>query len=150
MKSFGQNGKQFERKSTPDVKLGDYVPVTAQLATPPVINMNNINQGINHILFNGYIDPEYFNKDEVIIQTLIDSLFEKIGTYDNDDMIFRSLSSRLLNDISFYWGSVNNPLYVKTKQLQYFDTALTDSELETLTSWVSFQDMAEGQLYTIE
>jgi len=95
------NGKQFERKSTPDVKLGDYVPVTAQLATPPVINMNNINQGINHILFNGYIDPEYFNKDEVIIQTLIDSLFEKIGTYDNDDMIFRSLSSRLLNDISF-------------------------------------------------
>jgi hypothetical protein len=36
------------------------------------------------------------------------------------------------------------------KQLQYFDSALNDSELETLTSWVSFQDMAEGQLYTIE
>ena len=36
------------------------------------------------------------------------------------------------------------------KQVQYFDTALNDNELETLTSWVSFQDMAEGQLYTIE
>jgi hypothetical protein len=37
-----------------------------------------------------------------------------------------------------------------TKQIQYFDSALIDSELETLTSWVSFTDMANGQLYTIE
>ena len=41
-------------------------------------------------------------------------------------------------------------VYAKTKQLQYYDTALTDSELETLTSWVSFQDMAESQLYSIK
>jgi len=47
-------------------------------------------------------------------------------------------------------GIGGSPFYGKTKQLQYFDSALTDSELETLTSWVSFQDMAEGQLYTIE
>jgi len=40
--------------------------------------------------------------------------------------------------------------YGNTKQIQYYDSALTDSELETLTSWVSFSDMAEGQLYTIE
>jgi hypothetical protein len=40
------------------------------------------------------------------------------------------------------------PFYGKTKQIQYFDTA--DIDLEQLTSWVSFQDMAEGQLYTIE
>jgi DNA-directed RNA polymerase beta' subunit len=32
------NGKQFERKSTPDVKLGDFVPVTAKLAEPTIIN----------------------------------------------------------------------------------------------------------------
>jgi len=31
-----------------------------------------------------------------------------------------------------------------------FKTALTDSELETLTSWDSFTAMAKGQLYTIE
>ena len=42
------------------------------------------------------------------------------------------------------------PFYGKTKQLQYYDSALIDSELETLTSWVSFSDMAQGQLYTIE
>ena len=31
------NGKQFERKSTPEVRIGDFVPVTAQLANPPII-----------------------------------------------------------------------------------------------------------------
>jgi hypothetical protein len=37
-----------------------------------------------------------------------------------------------------------------TKQIQYFDSALTDSELQALTSWDSFSDMATSQLYTIE
>lgn len=32
------NGTQFERKSTPDVKIGDFVPVTAQLKEPHIIN----------------------------------------------------------------------------------------------------------------
>jgi hypothetical protein len=36
------------------------------------------------------------------------------------------------------------------KQAMTFKTALTDSELETLTSWDSFNAMAKGQLYTIE
>ena len=43
-----------------------------------------------------------------------------------------------------------NQFYGNTKQIQYFDSALTDSDLETLTSWDSFSDMANGQLYTIE
>ena len=38
----------------------------------------------------------------------------------------------------------------KVKQIQVYNSALTDSELEQLTSWTSFSDMAEGQLYTIE
>jgi len=55
-----------------------------------------------------------------------------------------------LNELALDDGSGVNDFYGNTKQIQYFDTALTDSELEKLTSWVSFQDMAEGQLYTIE
>ena len=54
-----------------------------------------------------------------------------------------------LNDISFYWGSVSNPFYGNTKQIQYFDTALTDTDLEELTSWRSFNEMARDLLYTI-
>jgi hypothetical protein len=55
-----------------------------------------------------------------------------------------------LNVLKFEGASGSYDFYGKTKQLQYFDTALTDSELEQLTSWVSFQEMAEGQLYSIE
>jgi len=55
-----------------------------------------------------------------------------------------------LNELAFDRGDGADNFYGNTKQIQYFDTALTDSELEQLTSWVSFQDMAEGQLYTIE
>jgi hypothetical protein len=55
-----------------------------------------------------------------------------------------------LDRLNFDGGNLSNDFYGNTKQIQYFDTALTDSELEQLTSWVSFQEMAEGQLYTIE
>ena len=55
-----------------------------------------------------------------------------------------------LSELSFDVGGGSNHFYGNTKQLQYFDSALTDSELETLTSWVSFSDMANGQLYTIQ
>ena len=54
-----------------------------------------------------------------------------------------------LNEIEFgYNNNSSFRFYGKTKQLQYFDT--TDIDLEQLTSWVSFTEMAEGQLYTIE
>ena len=55
-----------------------------------------------------------------------------------------------LNELALDDGSGVNDFYGNTKQVQYFDSALNDNELEQLTSWVSFSDMAEGQLYTIE
>ena len=55
-----------------------------------------------------------------------------------------------LNTLNFDFGGGSDDFYGNIKQLQYFDTTLTDSELEKLTSWVSFTDMAEAQLYSIE
>jgi hypothetical protein len=56
-----------------------------------------------------------------------------------------------LTELAFDNGLTNNfPFYGNVKQIQYFDSALNDSDLETLTSWVSFTDMATSQLYTIE
>ena len=55
-----------------------------------------------------------------------------------------------LSELAFDDGNGGNDFYGNTKQLQYYDTALTDSELEQLTSWVSFSDMAEGQQYSIQ
>lgn len=54
-----------------------------------------------------------------------------------------------LNDLSFWATYVSsNNFYGNTKQLQYFDSA--DIDLEELTSWDSFRDMAQSQLYTIQ
>jgi len=56
-----------------------------------------------------------------------------------------------LKELTFSDGKVpqTRPFYGKTKELAYFKEALTDSELEALTSWDSFNDMAVGQEYTI-
>ena len=61
-----------------------------------------------------------------------------------------SYSSDVLDNLNFNRGSANDNFYGSTKQIQYYDSALTDIDLETLTSWVSFSDMAEGQLYSVE
>ena len=53
-----------------------------------------------------------------------------------------------LNELAFKSEGTN--FYGNAKQLQYFDSALADTQLEQLTSWQSFRDMANGQLYTIE
>ena len=56
-----------------------------------------------------------------------------------------------LNKLDFAnFNGSSLPFEGKTKQLQYFDSALADTQLEQLTSWQSFRDMANGQLYTIE
>lgn len=55
-----------------------------------------------------------------------------------------------LSELAFDNGGGSNDFYGNTKQIQYFDSALSDTELEQLTSWDSFRAMAEGQLYTIE
>ena len=54
-----------------------------------------------------------------------------------------------LDTINFDRGTGGNPFYGNTKQIQYYNSALTDSELEQLTSWTSFTDMANGQQYSI-
>ena len=61
-----------------------------------------------------------------------------------------TFSEGTLSKFDFDDGAGNSDFYGNTKQVQYYDSALTDSELEQLTSWTSFTDMAEGQLYTIE
>jgi hypothetical protein len=54
-----------------------------------------------------------------------------------------------LTALSFDNGAGLSDFYGKTKQIQYYNSALTDSELETLTSWTSFTEMAQGQQYSI-
>ena len=55
-----------------------------------------------------------------------------------------------LQEIDFDNGAGGADFYGKTKQLQYFDSELTDSQLEYLTSYRSFGDMVESQNYIIQ
>jgi len=54
-----------------------------------------------------------------------------------------------LNELSFDNGVGVEPFYGNVKQIQYYNSVLTDSEIEQLTSWTSFTDMANGQQYSI-
>ena len=53
-----------------------------------------------------------------------------------------------LSELAFDNGSGGANFYGKTREVQYFDSALTDAQLETLTSWTSLQEMITSQLYT--
>lgn len=66
------------------------------------------------------------------------------------DLSGSTFATGTLNEFAFDDGGGGNLFYGKVKQAMTFKTALNDSELETLTSWDSFNAMATGQLYTIE
>ena len=55
-----------------------------------------------------------------------------------------------ITELSFDRGDGVLDFEGKTKQIQYYNSALTDSELEILTSWTSFSEMAQGQQYSIK
>ena len=54
-----------------------------------------------------------------------------------------------LNKLNFDRGNGGNIFYGNTKELMYFPEALTDEELETLSSWSTFELMAADLEYTI-
>jgi hypothetical protein len=55
-----------------------------------------------------------------------------------------------MDQLNFDRADGSAPFYGNTKQIQYFDSALTDSQLEYLTSYRSFGDMVESQNYIIQ
>lgn len=61
-----------------------------------------------------------------------------------------TFSNGTLTKLAFDRGDAAEDFYGNVKQLQYFDTALNDTDLEELTSWKSFSEMARDLLYTIQ
>ena len=120
-----------------------YTP-TANSLTAVVYN-NSVNQfNAVHILN----DATTFNKIALKYKQNDFALWVN-GIEVATDTLGSVFSQGSLDTLSYELNGIAK-VYAKTKQLQYYDTALTDSELEKLTSWVSFTDMAEGQQYTIE
>jgi hypothetical protein len=75
-----------------------------------------------------------------------------ISFYINGFKLYSDSSANMptgLSVLKMSRGDGTLPFYGNVKQIQYFDSALTDSELETLTSWTSFSEMAESQQYSV-
>jgi len=109
-------------------------------STGSSVQQQNITMPYNITNFNKYVIR--WKNNEV---TFFANGFE-VG---NQLTSFTTFTSGTLNDITFDRASGAEPFYGKTKQLQCYNSALTDSELEQLTSWTSFTDMANGQQYSI-
>ena len=60
------------------------------------------------------------------------------------------MPSGTIDRLDFNAGGGGSDFYGKTKMVSTFTEALSDSELECLTSWSSFNRMATAQNYTIE
>jgi len=97
--------------------------------------------------FDSTVDILDFNKVAIKYKSGDNSFFVNGFEVDSNTDTFTNTG---LNQLDFDIASGALPFYGKTKQLMVFNEALTDSELEQITSWTSFSEMAKGQLYTIE
>ena len=61
----------------------------------------------------------------------------------------QALSTSNYNNIKLSRANTSLKFLGQIKDLRVYNTALTDIELEKLTSWVSFSDLANGQQYSI-
>ena len=145
------NGKQFERKSTPDVKLGDFVPVTAKLAEPTMINnmkdfdkmsVNIFNSSENEVkkflisvfdnnytIKNGFI--EYFSESLEFIENL-NVCLSRVGIFGKvivNDKVYLNIDGYWASKLLKLLNKDNNITYCEEEFIQVNDVVL-DAILE--------------------
>lgn len=118
---------------------------------------NNSNQLYKQVIFNGVnifpnvtspINQSLFNKIAIKYKSGNSSFYVNGFEIDSSSITYSQIA--VFSELK-YSNIVNgDPFYGSTKQLQYFDTALNDTDLEKLTSWTSFTDLANGQQYSIK
>lgn len=75
-------GEKFERMSTPDVKVGDFVPVTFNL---PESNATNIyNFDMNYMIRHKFVEDELINSNLSIVKLFIAKYFNQHGEIKNN------------------------------------------------------------------
>ena len=109
------------------------------------VRSNNINQPLTPM-------PSGYNIDE-FNKIAIKYKQNDISVYINGFLVVSNVGNidtpLNLSELAFDDGQGASDFYGNTKQLQYFDSALNDSDLEKLTSWTSFTAMANALKYTI-
>ena len=110
-----------------------------------IMSSNNVTSGsynsVTHVLNNATLNNKFaFKYKENDFSLFVNGI--KIGVVTNGVVPIG------LNVLDFNNGASSSDFYGNTKQIQYYDSALTDAQLETLTSWTSLQEMITSQLYT--
>jgi hypothetical protein len=132
------------------------------------ISDNSYNNTIDILLTNNSNEIRVLVRDNTVTTSQMSYTVNSVVEFNKIAFKYKSTSSSLwvnglnvvniadiftlpfLTDLSFDRGDGTSNFYGNIKQIQYFDSALNDSDLETLTSWTSFTDMANGQLYSIK
>ncbi len=123
-----------------------------------ILRYNSTSNNINAYLFNGSVQGGEFNHTLTDITSFIKVGFKwkandfalwVNGVEVGSDSSGTTFLADTLNDISFDFNGLY-PFYGKCKELAVFGEALSDDELEKLTSWSSFNAMATDLGYTIE
>lgn len=117
------------------------------------INSNNVFIGVidgnSAEIFQSYSVSNITNNNKIAVKYKLNDCSLWINGIAVLDNLAASMPSGL-SKISFDKGNVSDEFYGSIKQIQYFDSALNDSDLETITSWTSFTDLANGQTYSIK
>jgi len=103
-------------------------------------NMFNSNKSIN--------DATFFNKIAIKYK-LNDFALWANGFELATDTSGSTFDANTLDTLNFDSGAGANDMFCKTKEIGVYDTALTDAELEALTSYTSFTNMANELNLTI-
>jgi DNA-directed RNA polymerase beta' subunit len=113
--------KQFKEMLTPDIKVGDCVPVTAELCTPPTIQRFIGNVELNNM--NGIIIGLYLAKGKINNYVITDDLSRLLKQLDNHipDEAFIAPEEFVVGLLSGYYTSnssiknANNYIEIKSK-----------------------------------
>ena len=120
-----------------------YIPVSNKIAYYVKVG------GVNSAVFEYQYSDITLNTKIAATYKLNEFKFYVNGFKVGEDLSGAVYSPNTLNQLNFK-RTDGLPFYGKTKQIQYHSTVLSDSNLEKLTSWTSFEDMAQSQLYTIQ
>ena len=127
---WNDENNAFERKCSPDVHIGDFVPVSANLCNPPVMNNNQ-----NFLLYDNHIDPSIFNASNDVIAKVINKIYLNIGSVSDNAIYFFSKYLRLLEDINIclsrfgIFGQIlnNDTLVIKSKWVFMYNELINNS-----------------------
>lgn len=110
--------------------------------------MNNTNQSYKQIRFGGInlftnfndpIDQTSFNKIAIKYKSGDSSFY--VNGFEIDSSSVTYTPSANMSEFKFSYFQDGDDFYGKTKELGYYDTALTDLELEYMTSYRSLNEM---------